>query len=71
VDSFIYFGIIIGKDGETSENVKSRIAKAQSVFFQLKNIWKKSLQTKIRILECGHHICLLNFGMVVERGSEY
>ena len=40
VDSFTYLGSIISKDGWSSEDVKSRIAKAQGVFSQL----KKSLE---------------------------
>ena len=54
VGSFTYLGSIISKDGWSSEDVKSRIAKAQGVFSQLKKVWKNrkiSLQTKIRILE--------------------
>ena len=54
VGIFSYLGSIISKDGRSSEDVKSRIAKAQSVFSQLKKVWKNrkiSLQTKIRILE--------------------
>ena len=34
--SFTYLGSIISKDGGSSEDVKSRIAKAQGVFSQLK-----------------------------------
>ena len=33
VDSFTYLGSIINKDGGSSEDVKSRRAKAQGVFF--------------------------------------
>ena len=54
VDSFAYIGSIISKDGGSSEDIKSRIAKAQDVFSKLKEVWKNrkiSLQTKIRILE--------------------
>ena len=40
VGSFTYIGSIICKDGGNSEDVKSRIAKAQGVFSQL----KKSLE---------------------------
>jgi len=42
------------KDDGGSEDVKSRIAKPEGVFSQLKNVWKdrkKSLQTIVRILE--------------------
>ena len=50
-----YLGIfIINKDGGNSEEVKNRIAKAQSVFSQLKNVWKNTKtnqQTKTRIME--------------------
>ena len=54
VASFTYLGSIISKDSGSSEDVKSRIAKAQGIFSQLKKVWKNgniSLQTKIRILE--------------------
>ena len=54
VGSFNYLGMFISKDGGSSEDVKSRVAKAQGVFSQLKKVWKNrkiSLQTKIRILE--------------------
>ena len=36
VSSFTYLGSIISKEGGSSEHVKSRIAKAQGVFSQLK-----------------------------------
>ena len=36
VGSFTYLGSIISKDGGSSEDVKSRIAKAQGVFFTVK-----------------------------------
>ena len=36
VGSFIYLGSIISKDDGSSEDVKSRIAKAQDIFSQLK-----------------------------------
>ena len=58
VDSFIYLGSIISKDNGSSENVKSRIAKAQGVFSQLKKVWKNKkmcLQTEIRSLEVMTH----------------
>ena len=42
VDRFTYPGSIISKDGGSSEDVKSRIAKAQGVFSQKKK--KKSLE---------------------------
>ena len=38
VGSFTYLGSIISKDGGSSEDVKSRIAKAQRVFSQLKKV---------------------------------
>ena len=66
VGSFSYLGSIISKDGGSIEDVKSRIAKAQGVFAQLKQVWKNkkiSLQTKIRILEA-------TVMMVVKYGSE-
>ena len=36
VDSFTYLDSIISKDGGCSEDVKSRITKAQGIFSQLK-----------------------------------
>ena len=54
VGSFTYLGSIVSKDGGSSNDVKSRIAKPQGVFSQLKKVWKIRkicLQTKIRILE--------------------
>ena len=36
VGSFTYLGSIISKDGGSSEDVKSRIAKAHGVFFTVK-----------------------------------
>ena len=47
-------GSIISKDGGSTKDVKSRIAKAQGVFSLLKKVWKIweiSLKTKIRRLE--------------------
>ena len=38
VGSFTYFVNIISKDGGNSEDVKSRTAKAQGVFSQLKKV---------------------------------
>ena len=38
VGSFTYLGSIISKDGGSSEDVKSRRAKAQGVFSQLKKL---------------------------------
>ena len=66
VGSFTYLGSIISKDNGSSENFKSRTAKAQGVFSQLKQVWesrKISLQTKIRILEA-------TMMTVVKYGSE-
>jgi hypothetical protein len=50
LDSFTYLGSIISKDGESSQDVKNRIAKAKGVFSQLKKVWKNrkiSLQTRL------------------------
>jgi len=64
VGSFTYLGSIISKDGGSSEDVKSRIAKAQGVFSQLKKVWKNvkiSLQTKIGTLE-GTVMTVVKYG---------
>ena len=41
VSSFTYLGSIISKDGGNSEDIKSRIAKAQSVFSQSKKNFER------------------------------
>jgi len=53
MDSVTYRGSIIIKDGWSSKLVKSRIAKDQGVFSQLKKDGKNRqiLLTRIRILE--------------------
>ena len=62
VGGFTYLDSTFSKDGGSSEDVKSRIAKAQGVFSQLKKSLE-NLTTKIRILEAK--------GMtVVKYGSE-
>ena len=66
VGSLSYICSIISKDGGSREDVKSRVAKAQGVFPQLKKVWKNrkiSLQTKSRILEA-------TVMTVVQYGSE-
>ena len=66
VDSFTYLDSNIIKDGESSEDIKSRISKAQDVFSWFKKVWKNrktSLQAKIRILDATVMI-------VVKYGSE-
>ena len=39
--NFTYLGSIISKDGESSEDVKSRITKAQGIFSQLKKKFER------------------------------
>ena len=54
VGSFTYLGGIISKDGGSSEDARSRIAKTRGVFSQLRKVWKNrkiNVQTKIRMLE--------------------
>ena len=54
VNSFIHLGSIFSKDDGSSEDAKSRITKAQGIFFKLKKAWKNrriSLKNKIRILD--------------------
>ena len=41
VGSFSYLGSILSKDGGSGEDVKSRIAKSQGVFSQLKKSLKE------------------------------
>ena len=54
VGNFTYLRSIISKDGGSSKDAKSRKAKAQGAFSQLKKVCKDrkiSLQTKIRRVE--------------------
>ena len=44
LDSFADLGSIVSKDGGCSEDVKSTIAKTQSVFSQLKRVCKPRLE---------------------------
>ena len=41
VGSFTYLGSIISNDGGSNEDVKSRIAKAQGVFFAVKEKFER------------------------------
>ena len=53
-DSFTYLDSIISEDRVRSEDVKSRMAKTQGIFFTVQNVTKNrriSLQIKIRKLE--------------------
>ena len=64
VGSFSDLGSIISKDGGNSEEVKSRITKAQGVLSQLKKVRRNrkiSLQTKIKILE-GRVMTVVKYG---------
>ena len=54
LDSFIYLGSIISKNGGCSEDVESRLAKAQSLSFTVEKVLKNrkiSLCANIRTLE--------------------
>ena len=50
VESFIYLGSIIDKQGGTEADVKSRIGKARTAFALLRNLWKsRQLKTATKI----------------------
>ena len=52
VESFVYLGSTITKQGETDEDVTSRIGKARGAFIMLKKVWTSkeiSTETKMRI----------------------
>ena len=64
VGSFTYLGSIIGKDGGSSDDIKSRIARAQGLFSKLTKGWKNrkiSLQTTIEILG-GSEMTVVKYG---------
>ena len=43
VDQFTYLGSLISKDGDVHKEVNTRLAKAETVFRRLSNIWKSGL----------------------------
>ena len=52
VESFVYLGSTITKQGGTDEDVTSRIGKARSAFIMLKKVWTSkeiSTETRMRI----------------------
>ena len=62
VDAFAYLGSVINKEGDTEEDVKSRVQKARGAFIKLKNIWKSEqlkTETKIRIFNTNVKTVLL------------
>lgn len=62
VESFIYLGSIIDKQGGTDAYVKIRIGKARAAFLQLKYVWGSrdlSIHTKIRLFNTNIKSILL------------
>jgi hypothetical protein len=56
LDSFIYLGSIIAKDGGVVQDVSQRIRKANGAFVQLYPVWKNSrisTRTILRIFHCN------------------
>ena len=61
-NSFIYLGSIVGKDGGTDDDIKSRINKARLAFNSLRPVWNSralSLKNKIRIFNTNVKSVLL------------
>ena len=62
VDSFVYLGSIVDKQGGTDRDVTARIGKARGAFVILKNIWTSkqiSMRTKLRIFNSNVKSVLL------------
>ena len=62
VESFVYLGSVIDKQGGTDRDVAARIGKARGAFVTLKNIWAAkeiNLKTKIRIFNSNVKTVLL------------
>ena len=62
VESFVYLGSVIDKQGGTDRDVAARIGKARGAFVTLKNIWTAkeiSLKTKLRIFNSNVKTVLL------------
>ncbi|XP_055997932.1 uncharacterized protein LOC130047300 [Ostrea edulis] len=62
VESFIYLGSVMDRQGGTDRDIKSRIGKARAAFTMLKNIWASKnirITTKLRILNSNVKSVLL------------
>ena len=62
VESFVYLGSVVDKQGGTDRDVTARIGKARGAFVMLKNIWASkqiSMVTKIRIFNSNVKSVLL------------
>ena len=62
VESFVYLGSVVDKQGGTDRDVSSRIGKARAGFIMLKNIWtsiKISMTTKLRLFKSNVKSVLL------------
>lgn len=62
VESFIYLGSVVDRQGGTDGDIKSRIGKARTAFSMLKNIWASKtirITTKLRILNSNVKSVLL------------
>ena len=52
VDSFLYLGATVSKEGGGTEDIHNRVVKARGVFLRLKNIWSSnsiSRRVKVRL----------------------
>ena len=62
VESFVYLGSVLDKEGGTDRDVTVRIGKARGSFIMLKNIWASkeiSIRTKLRIFNSNIKSVLL------------
>ena len=62
VDSFVYLGSIVDRQGGTDRDVTTRIGKARTAFVMLKNIWASkeiSTRTKLRLFNSNVKSVLL------------
>ena len=62
IESFVYLGSVVSKNGGTEEDVTSRIKKATGVFVQLNPVWRNhntSKSVKIRLFNANGKSVLL------------
>ena len=62
VDSFVYLGSVVDRQGGTDFDVKARIGKARAAFVMLRNIWASKVisnRTKLRIFNSNIKSVLL------------
>ena len=67
VESFVYLGAKVEKQGGTASDIRPRIGKARAAFNKLNEVWKSSLLSQRP--PSSKPISLLIYSTVVRRGG--